>query len=77
MINRIKYVLNNEYGGPNLESLLAIAISLAMVCAARVFATGKGSALDNYGAGGERGSIYEWLKEIQKSEGRMLSTKTI
>ena len=30
MIKRMKYVLNNENGGPNLEHLLGIAIMLVL-----------------------------------------------
>ena len=30
LTNRIKYVLNNEAGGPNIETLIGIGVSMAV-----------------------------------------------
>lgn len=39
MIKRIKYALNNETGGPNIETLIGIGVALTMGIAA--FALGS------------------------------------
>ena len=61
MKNKIKYVLCNENGGPNLESLLGIAISLALVGAAIAF----------------KNAAYGWLKGEQRKETSMYSIRTL
>ena len=61
MIQRIKYVLCNENGSPNLENLLGIAISLGLVSAALVF----------------KNAVYSWLKGMFKMQASMYSVRTL
>lgn len=61
MEKKIRYVLCNENGSPNLENLFGIAISLGLVSAALVF----------------KNAAYSWLKGIFKMQASMYSVRTL